>query len=50
MRDKDTAAHLLAAAKAAGIAIPKAEQKPILAGAAWLKSCVDLLRQAGLGK
>lgn len=42
-----TAADLEAAAKAHGIAVPKPQVKPVLAGAAWLKDCVALLRSAG---
>jgi hypothetical protein len=45
-----TAAALQAAAKAQGIAIPKAQEAPVLAGANWLKDCVKLLRQAKLDR
>jgi hypothetical protein len=50
MGTKLTAAAFQAAAKARGIAVPKAQMKPVLAGAVWLKDCVALLRQAKLGK
>ena len=50
MGTKLTAAELQSAAKAYGIAVPKAQVKPVLAGASWLKDCVALLRQARLGK
>ena len=50
MQGKVTSARLLAAAKAAGVAIPKSEEAPVIAGANWLKGCVELLRKAGLGK
>ena len=50
MGTKLTAAELQATAKAHGIAVPKAQVKPVLAGATWLKDCVALLRQAKLGK
>ncbi len=50
MASKVTAAALEAAAKAHGIAVPKAQVKPVLAGANWLKDCVALLRESGLGK
>ena len=50
METKDTSARLLAAAKAAGIVVPKSEVAPIVAGAEWLKGCVEQLRKASLGK
>ena len=50
MGTKLTAAELQSAAKALGIALPKAQVKPVLAGATRLKDCVALLRQAKLGK
>lgn len=50
MGTKLTAAELQSAAKAHGIAIPKAQAKSVLAGASWLKDCVALLRRAKLGK
>ena len=50
MGAKLTAAGLQSAAKAHGIAVPKAQVTPVLAGASWLKDCVALLRQARLGK
>jgi hypothetical protein len=50
MQNGDTSARLLAAAKAAGIVVPKNEEAPVIAGANWLKGCVELLRKAGLGK
>jgi hypothetical protein len=49
MQDESTSARLLAAAKAAGIVVPKHEEAPIIAGANWLKGCVEVLRKAGLG-
>ena len=50
MGTKLTAPELQSAAKTHGIAVPKAQVKPVLAGASWLKDCVALLRQAKLGK
>ena len=50
MGTKLTTAELQSAAKAHGIAVPKAQVKPVLAGATWLKDCVALLRRAKLGK
>lgn len=50
MRDRDTSARLAAAARAAGIAIPAGERNAVVAGATWLKSRIELLRRAGLGK
>lgn len=50
MEDARTSKRVLAAAKAAGIVVPKSEEAPVIAGANWLKGCVELLRKAGLGK
>ena len=50
MDTKDTSARLLAAAKAAGIVVPEREVAPAIAGANWLRGCVELLRKAGLGR
>jgi hypothetical protein len=50
MAARSTAVRLAAAAKAAGIAIPKGETKAVLAGASWLRECVARLEKAGLGK
>lgn len=50
MSGKLTAAQLEAAAKARGIVLDKAQVQLVLAGANWLKDCVDLLRKAELGK
>lgn len=50
MNDRDTSARLAAAARAAGIAIPRGELDAVVAGAAWLKARIELLRRAGLGR
>lgn len=50
MTSRISQTELKAAAKARGIAVPKEQVKPVLAGAAKLKHCVALLRAAGLGK
>lgn len=50
MRTTDTSARLAEAAKAAGIGIPASQHAAIAAGADWLRSCVEMLRKAGLGR
>lgn len=50
MSEAVIAAELVERAKARGLVIPQADRAAVVAGAAWLRACLERLRQAGLSR
>jgi hypothetical protein len=48
MSEAAIAAELAERAKARGLVIPPEDRAAVAAGAAWLRDCLERLRQAGL--